>query len=110
MLVVVVGVVAARVWWGGERRVHGIDGGLLRWGLRPLSQLGKLAGMDQGGYSPGPLEGSWGRPFTHWTLAWSSKTGGHAHMRAHELVTHREGSAWIRGDLESDGVVINRDL
>ena len=71
---------------------------------------GKLAGMDQGGYSPGPLEGSWGRPFTHWTLAWSSKTGGHAHMRAHELVTHREGSAWIRGDLESDGVVINRDL
>ena len=54
MRVVVVGVVAARVWWGGERRVHGIDGGLLRWGLRPLSQLGKLAGMGQGGYSPGP--------------------------------------------------------
>ena len=65
MHVVVVGGGADWVWWGGEWRKHGIDGGLLRWGLRPLSQLGKLAGMDQGGIPPGPWEGSWGRPVTH---------------------------------------------
>ena len=43
-------------------------------------------------------------------LGLEEEKGCHAHMRAHVLATPRKGSAWIRGDLESDGVVINRDL
>ena len=88
MLVMVVGFVAARSGGGWAARAWH------RWGVCSDGDFdlfpSSVSSWDgPRGVFPWSLEGSWGRPFTHWTLAWNRKTGCHARMRAHMLATHR---------------------